>query len=130
MKLLESSSIFAIKNFVIGDMHEHRDGLTSRMLCGENYLMNSRDWARPFPASTKTEGKMRTTKLVSRKVESDQGGLMSYGTCHTLPLREFIPATACVYFIPSCFSLLFDVLHTVINSVYVQSCQQSKPHQL
>ena len=47
--------------------------------------MNSRDWQRPVPASTKTEGKIRTTKLVSRKVESDQGGLMSYGTCHTLP---------------------------------------------
>ena len=28
---------------------------------------------------------VRTTKLDSRKVESDQGGLMSYGTCHTLP---------------------------------------------
>ena len=72
---------------------------------------------------------------------------MSYDTCHTLPpafllsswfyldppdplrcvalnpripafeVREFIPATACVYFIPPCFSLLFDVLHTVINSV-------------
>ena len=35
--------------------------------------------ARPVPATTKTEGKVRTTKLVSRKVESDQGGLMSYG---------------------------------------------------
>ena len=72
---------------------------------------------------------------------------MSYGTCHTLPpafllssrffldppdpfdalhrirgfqrfeFRELIPATACVYVIPSCFSLMFDVLHTVINSV-------------
>ena len=46
-------------------------------------MMDSRDWARP--ASTKTEEKVRSTKLVSRKVESDQGGLMSYGTCHTLP---------------------------------------------
>ena len=33
--------------------------------------------ARPVTASTKTEGKVRTTTLVSRKVESDQGGLMS-----------------------------------------------------
>ena len=40
---------------------------------------------RPVPASTKTDGKVCSTKLVSRKVESDQGGLMSYGTCHTLP---------------------------------------------
>ena len=46
-------------------------------------MMNTQDWARP--ASTKTEEKVRSTKLVSRKVESDQGGLMSYGTCHTLP---------------------------------------------
>ena len=30
--------------------------------------------ARPVPVSTKTEGKIRTTKLVSRKVECDQGG--------------------------------------------------------
>ena len=45
--------------------------------------------ARPVPASTKTEGKVRTTRLDSRKVESDQGGLMSYGTCHTLP-RAFL----------------------------------------
>ena len=118
-------------------------------MCVKNYLMNSRDWARPV--STKIEEKIRTTKLDSRKVESDQGGLMSYGTYHTLPpafcclpgsswipltpfdalhrirgfqrfeFREFIPATACVYFIPSCFSLMFDVLLTVINSVYVQT---------
>ena len=45
----------------------------------------NRRLARRFPASAKTEGKVRTTKLVSRKVESHQGGLMSYGTCHTLP---------------------------------------------
>ena len=112
-------------------------------------MMNSRDWARPV--STKTEEKIRTTKLDSRKVESDQGGLMSsvFATRFTplsccLPgsswialtgfdalhrirgfqrfeFREFIPATACVYFIPSCFCLMFDVLHTVINSVYVQT---------
>ena len=76
---------------------------------------------------------MRTTNPDSRKVESDQDGLMSYGACHTLPpvvqlsswihliTCDAIPATACVYFIPSCFSLVFDVLHTVINSVYVQT---------
>ena len=29
--------------------------------------------------------KIRTTNLDSRKVESDQDGLMSYGTCHMLP---------------------------------------------
>lgn len=48
-------------------------------------MMNSRGWARPVTVSTKTEEKIRATKLLSRKVESDQGGLMSYGTCHTLP---------------------------------------------
>ena len=37
------------------------------------------------PGFDKTEGKIRTTKLVSRKVESDQGGLMSHGFCYTLP---------------------------------------------
>ena len=34
MKLLESSSTYAIKNFVMGDIQEHRDGLT-RKLCVE-----------------------------------------------------------------------------------------------
>ena len=43
-------------------------------------MMNSREWARRV--STKTEEKIRTTKLDSRKVESDKGG--RYGTCHTL----------------------------------------------
>ena len=52
--------------------------------------------ARRFTASTKTEGKVRTTKFVSRKVESDQGGLMIYGTCHTLPP---------VFLLSSCFFL-------------------------
>ena len=47
-------------------------------------MMNTR-LARRFTASTKSEGKVRTTKLVSRKVESDQGGLMSCGTGHTFP---------------------------------------------
>ena len=37
-----------------------------------------------------------------------------------LEFSEFVTAAACVYFIPSRFSLTFDVLHTVINSVYVQ----------
>ena len=38
-----------------------------------------------------------------------------------LELGELVIATACVYFIPSRLSLMFDVLHTVINSVYVQN---------
>ena len=64
--------------------------------------------------------------MTQREVESDQDGLMSYGTCHTLPpavplsswiplapfvalhrirgfqrleFREFVPAPACVYFL-------------------------------
>ena len=48
-------------------------------------MMNSRDWqdrSRPRPSLKEN---VRTTKLVSRKVESDQGGLMSYGICRTLP---------------------------------------------
>ena len=43
-----------------------------------------------------------------------------------LEFCEFVTATACVYFIPSRFSLMFDVLHTVINSVRA-TCQQSTP---
>ena len=35
-------------------------------------MMNRQDWR---------DG----SKLVSREVESDQGGLVGYGTCHTLP---------------------------------------------
>ena len=38
-------------------------------------MMNRQDWR---------DGS-RPRKLVSRKVESDQGGLMSCGTCHTIP---------------------------------------------
>ena len=34
-------------------------------MCGKNYMMNSRGWARPV--SIKTEDKLRTTKLDSRK---------------------------------------------------------------
>ena len=37
-----------------------------------------------------------------------------------LEFSEFVTATNCVYFIPSRVSLMFDVLHTVINSVYAQ----------
>ena len=33
--------------------------------------MNNRDWARPVPVSTKTEEKVRTSKLDSRKVERE-----------------------------------------------------------
>ena len=70
---------------------------------------------------------MCTTKLDSRKVESDQGGLMSHGACHTLEDSSelnsenvFQPQPV---FISSLrvFSLVFDVLHKVINSVYVQT---------
>ena len=45
--------------------------------------MNSRDWARPV--STKTR-KCVPPILTQREVDSDQDGLMSYGTGHTLPL--------------------------------------------
>ena len=38
-----------------------------------------------------------------------------------LEFRNFIPATACVFLVPTCFSLTFDVLHSVINSVWVQT---------
>ena len=38
-----------------------------------------------------------------------------------LEFSEIVTATACVYFIPSSFSLVFDELHIVINSVYVQN---------
>ena len=93
--------------------------------------------ARRFPASTKTEGKVHTTKFVSRKVESDQGGLMSNVATRFFLLsswffldpltpfdalfrirgfqrfefRELIPATACVNFIPSCFSYVRCTAH-------------------
>ena len=39
-------------------------------------MMNRQDW--------------REGSRVSRKVERDQGGLMSYGTCHTLPLVSLL----------------------------------------
>ena len=45
---------------------------------------------RRFP--TKTEGKVGATILVSRKVESDQGGLVSKGTSHTLPPVFLLPS--------------------------------------
>ena len=90
MKLLESSSSYAIKNFVMGDIQEHRDGLTSKIMWKELYDEQS-ILDKTVPVSTKTEEKRRTTKLVSRKVESDQGGLMSYGTCHTLPPDFLLP---------------------------------------
>ena len=32
MKLLESSSNYTLKNFVMGDIQEHRDGLTSKIM--------------------------------------------------------------------------------------------------
>ena len=65
MKLLESSSSNAIKNFVMGDIQEHRDGLTSRNMCGKNCMMNTRDWARPV--STKTEEKIRPPSFTQER---------------------------------------------------------------
>ena len=39
-----------------------------------------------------------------------------------LEFREGIPAASCVYFIPSCFFSLCSMhIHTVINSVYVET---------
>ena len=63
-------------------------------MCGKIFFDGQTRLARRFPASTKTEGKVRTTKLVSRKVESDQGGLMSYGTNHT-----FLPVFPAVFLV-------------------------------
>ena len=95
------------------DIQEHRDGLTSKELCGRFLwwtVETGQDGSRP-----RLKQKMRTTNPDSRKVESDQDGLMSYGICHTLPpvvqlsswihliTCHAIPATACVYLIPSCF---------------------------
>ena len=87
MKLLESSSSYAIKNFVMGDIQEHRERIYVRKESNDEQTRLAK-W---FPASTKTEVKVRTTKLVSRKAESDQDGLMSYGTCRTLP-----PVSCCL----------------------------------
>ena len=115
-KLLKSSSSSAIKNFVMVDIQEHRDGLTSKT--------------------------MRPPILTQREVESDQEGLMSYGTCHTHPpaagcllASSWAPSLRCTesedssvlssknlyqlqpVFFSTCFSLCSDVLRTVINSV-------------
>ena len=137
---------------------ELRDGWHSRTLWWVDEQISVRKGlndeqtrlARRFTASTKTEGKVRTTKLVSRKVESDQGGLMSYGTCHTLPPVFLLSSSFFLHLLNSfdallwiqgfqrfefeifssnslCFSLalrvslVFDALHTVLNSVYVQT---------
>ena len=63
---------------------EPRDGFTSRTLCGKNTPKHSRDWAKPV--STKTEEKCVPPISTQRKVEGGQDGLMSQGTCQTLPL--------------------------------------------
>ena len=58
-------------------------------LCVEKFLRRTvetgQDRSRP-----RLKQKMRTTNPDSRKVESDQDGLMSYGTCHTLPQVVFL----------------------------------------
>ena len=94
--------------------------------------------ARRFPASTKTEAENAYHQAcLNERWKCDQGGLMSYGTCRTLPpvfllsswffqdssdLNSIIKTSnsLCFYFSLR-VSLMFDVLHTVINSVYVQT---------
>ena len=72
--------------------------------------------------------KVRTTKLVSRKNESDQGGPRFFRFSCCLPGSSWILLTPfdaqqqpVFFYLFFPVSLMFDVLHTVINSVYVQT---------
>ena len=105
--------------------------------------------ARRFTASTKTEGTARTTKLVSSGKRSGWTGELRYlphassgfpVVFQVFPGSPWLPSMRCsesedssdlnseklfqqqpVFLLSLCFSLMFDVLHTVINSVYVQT---------
>ena len=137
-KLMENSSTSVIKNFVMGWWVDEQSRL------GKTGL--DQDWSRKCVAPIMTQ----------REVESDQDGLVSYGTCHALPLavrlsfwipmapfvalhrirgfqwlefREFVQATACVYFlrVSPCDSMHCTLSSTVCNC---KPCQHRMPHQL